>query len=93
MEHTRNGFRVKTPKLHKDIGIRNSMINEFPAIICSIDDFKDRFPELNENEIQTMFEMAKHKISDLLMEDYWICLDTLEHIYQTDNKWKNYKYE
>lgn len=51
----------------------------FVAMICDIDDIKQRAKDngdkLTSKQVQEVYDLARRKISDLLMEDFWFSLD------------------
>lgn len=53
----------------------------FVVLICDIDDIKQRLrdngDQLTPKEIKEVYDLAKRKLADLIMEDFWFGLDAL----------------
>ena len=53
----------------------------FVVTICDIDDIKQRLrdngDQLTPKEIKEVYDLARRKLADLLMEDFWFGLDAL----------------
>lgn len=53
----------------------------FVVLICDIDDIKQRIEEnddkLSSKEIKEVYDLARRKLSDLIMDDFWFGLDAL----------------
>ena len=63
----------------------------FVAMICDIDDIKQRVKDngdtLTPKQVQEVYDLARRKISDLLMEDFWFSLDAfIDEVKQNENK-------
>lgn len=56
--------------------------DSFVVLICDIDDIKEKFPDKTDQEIKEIFEIARRKMTDVLMSDFWDSLDVIENIYE-----------
>jgi hypothetical protein len=50
----------------------------FCVLICDIEDIKQQYPNKTDKEIKIIYEYARRKLTDIIMPDFWLCVDSLE---------------
>ena len=81
---------TKLEEIHQGTELEKDQ--SFVALICDIDDIKGRAKEngekLTKKQLKEVYEYAKRKLADIIMEDFWLSIDTCLSSYEDVKKWK-----